>query len=42
MMAISPTEAAHRAASDRELVTWVDETDQVLGALPVPSCASVA
>ena len=34
MMAISPTEAAHRAASDRELVTWVDETDQVLGALP--------
>ena len=34
MMAISPAEAAHRAASDRELVTWVDETDQVLGALP--------
>ena len=34
MMAISPNEAAHRAASDRELVTWVDEADQVLGALP--------
>jgi len=33
-MAISPHEAAHRAASDRELVAWVDETDQVLGALP--------
>ena len=34
MMAISPNEAAHRAASDRELVTWVDEADRVLGALP--------
>ena len=33
-MAISPNEAAHRAASDRELVAWVDEADQVLGALP--------
>lgn len=33
-MAISPNEAAHRAASDRELVSWVDEADQVLGALP--------
>ncbi|MFK0313415.1 NUDIX hydrolase [Pseudomonas sp. NPDC090233] len=33
-MAISANEAAHRAASDRELVTWVDEADQVLGALP--------
>ena len=33
-VAISPNEAAHRAASDRELVTWVDEADQVLGALP--------
>jgi len=33
-MAISANEAAHRAASDRELVAWVDETDQVLGALP--------
>ena len=34
MLAISPNEAAHRAASDRELVTWVDEADRVLGALP--------
>jgi len=33
-MAISPNEVAHRAASDRELVAWVDEADQVLGALP--------
>ena len=33
-VAISPNEAAHRAASDRELVAWVDEADQVLGALP--------
>ena len=33
-MTISPDEAAHRAASDRELVAWVDEADQVLGALP--------
>ncbi|WP_054900152.1 NUDIX hydrolase [Pseudomonas sp. NBRC 111131] len=33
-MAISPNEAAHRAASDRELVAWVDDADQVLGALP--------
>ncbi|EKT4468294.1 NUDIX hydrolase [Pseudomonas putida] len=33
-MAISPAEAAHRAASDRELVAWVDEADQLLGALP--------
>lgn len=33
-MAISANEAAHRAASDRELVTWVDDADQVLGALP--------
>ena len=33
-MAISTKEAAHRAASDRELVAWVDEADQVLGALP--------
>ncbi|WP_449430028.1 NUDIX hydrolase [Pseudomonas putida] len=33
-MAISPKEAAHRAASDLERVTWVDEADQVLGALP--------
>jgi len=27
-------EAAHRAASDAELVLWVDEQDQPLGALP--------
>ncbi|MFJ4154598.1 NUDIX hydrolase [Pseudomonas sp. NPDC089752] len=33
-MAISANEAAHRAASDRELVAWVDAADQVLGALP--------
>ncbi|EST14898.1 MULTISPECIES: NUDIX hydrolase [Pseudomonas] len=33
-MTFSPDEAAHRAASDRERVTWVDEHDQVLGALP--------
>lgn len=33
-MAFNPDEAAHRAASDRERVTWVDEADQVLGALP--------
>jgi isopentenyldiphosphate isomerase len=33
-MAISASEAAHRAASDRELVAWVDAGDQVLGALP--------
>ncbi|MGB8972541.1 MAG: NUDIX hydrolase, partial [Pseudomonas capeferrum] len=30
MVAISTKEAAHRAASDRELVAWVDEADQVL------------
>ncbi|MGF6392860.1 NUDIX hydrolase [Pseudomonas plecoglossicida] len=33
-MTIGPDEAAHRAASDRELVAWVDDADQVLGALP--------
>ena len=33
-MAIDAKEAAHRAASDLERVTWVDEADQVLGALP--------
>ena len=27
-------EAAHRAASDAELVAWVDEADQLLGSLP--------
>ncbi|NIF17908.1 NUDIX hydrolase [Pantoea sp. Cy-639] len=33
-MAISPAEVAHRAASDAELVAWVDDHDQLLGALP--------
>ena len=33
-MPINPAEVAHRAASDAELVAWVDEHDQLLGALP--------
>jgi isopentenyl-diphosphate delta-isomerase len=33
-MAINPAEVAHRAASDAELVAWVDADDQPLGALP--------
>lgn len=33
-MAISPEEAAHRAASDAERVAWVDDHDQPLGGLP--------
>ncbi|HKS14582.1 MAG TPA: NUDIX hydrolase [Pseudomonas sp.] len=33
-MPVSPAEAAHRAASDAELIAWVDEHDQPLGALP--------
>ncbi|TFF39001.1 NUDIX hydrolase [Pseudomonas sp. RIT623] len=33
-MPVSPAEVAHRAASDAELVAWVDEHDQPLGALP--------
>jgi isopentenyldiphosphate isomerase len=33
-MPISAAEAAHRAASDAETIAWVDEQDQVLGALP--------
>ncbi|MFD2643712.1 NUDIX hydrolase [Pseudomonas japonica] len=33
-MSISAAEAAHRAASDREQVAWVDEDDNLLGALP--------
>lgn len=33
-MAIAEAEAAHRAASDAELIAWVDEQDQLLGALP--------
>ena len=30
----SLAEAAHRAASDAELIAWVDEQDTLLGALP--------
>jgi isopentenyldiphosphate isomerase len=30
----SAAEAAHRAASDRESIAWVDEQDRLLGALP--------
>ena len=33
-MAISPEEAAHRAASDAEQVAWVDRDDTLLGGLP--------
>jgi isopentenyl-diphosphate delta-isomerase len=33
-MPINPAEVAHRAASDAELVAWVDAHDQPLGALP--------
>lgn len=33
-MPVSAQEAAHRAASDAELVAWVDERDQLLGSLP--------
>ncbi len=33
-MPISLNEAAHRAASDAELIAWVDERDQLLGSLP--------
>ncbi|WP_136478327.1 NUDIX hydrolase [Pseudomonas sp. DG56-2] len=33
-MAISTQEAAHRAASDAELIAWVDESDKLLGAVP--------
>lgn len=33
-MPVSTTEAAHRAASDAELVAWVDEQDQLLGSIP--------
>ncbi|MBM3106501.1 NUDIX hydrolase [Pseudomonas sp. V1] len=33
-MAISTQEAAHRAASDAELIAWVDENDKLLGAVP--------
>ncbi|MAB97548.1 MULTISPECIES: NUDIX hydrolase [Pseudomonas] len=33
-MPVSNLEAAHRAASDAELIAWVDEQDQLLGSLP--------
>ena len=33
-MSISPNEAAHRAASDAELIAWVDAHDRLLGSLP--------
>lgn len=33
-MAVASAEVAHRAASDAELIAWVDEQDRVLGALP--------
>lgn len=33
-MAVAEAEVAHRAASDAELIAWVDEGDQLLGALP--------
>ena len=33
-MSISTAESAHRAASDAELIAWVDEADQLLGSLP--------
>lgn len=33
-MSIFANESAHRAASDAELIAWVDEADQQLGSLP--------
>ena len=33
-MSQNAKEAAHRAASDAELIAWVDEADQLLGSLP--------
>lgn len=33
-MSVSESEVAHRAASDAELIAWVDRHDQLLGALP--------
>jgi isopentenyldiphosphate isomerase len=33
-MSVSEKEVAHRAASDAELIAWVDRQDQLLGALP--------
>ena len=32
-MSESPREVAHRAASDAELIAWVDEHDNLLGSL---------
>lgn len=37
---ISAEEVAHRAASDAELIAWVDEQDRPLGSLPRAGCAS--
>jgi len=34
LVAIDEAEVAHRAASDAELIAWVDEHDNLLGALP--------
>jgi len=34
MTAISAAEAAHRAASDAELIAWVDTEDRLLGGVP--------
>ena len=33
-MAFSDKEAAHRAASDAEQISWVDHNDELLGSLP--------
>jgi len=33
-MSVSESEVAHRAASDAELIAWVDRQDQLLGSLP--------
>jgi isopentenyldiphosphate isomerase len=33
-MSVSENEVAHRAASDAELIAWVDRQDQLLGSLP--------
>lgn len=38
----SSAEAAHRAASDAELIAWVDEQDCLLGALPRAELRSYA
>jgi len=41
-MAIAEAEVAHRAASDAELIAWVDEQDQLLGVCHAPNCVIVA